>query len=326
MFKHRITRDIRVPDHIEVRQPGAALGRGGITATIIETTYHHEQARPLITMQLRYPRFIHAEFMTHRDLSRNASSSRAIPVAKMIEQVRTDPAMPIHWGKNQPGMQADHELSADEAMGAITAWKIAAQRAADNAGGLNALGLHKQVVNRILEPFQFMHVIVTATNWDNFFDLRAHKDAQPEIQELAYTMLAAARSVQPRHVWAENRIGTPWYQVDQKNWHLPYVTADERASLRLSILLSISAARCARVSYLKRDGTTSTVGEDVRLFQRLVGSTPLHASPIEHQAYGVDNIRSGNFNHFRQFREIYSPTDEIWRDQREAFAEAEALS
>jgi len=134
-----------------------------ITAKVIEDSVAESNGVRLTTLQLQYPRFIHAEFMTHRVFSRNASSSRAIPVAKVIEQVRTDPAMPIHWGKNQPGMQANEELQGDERAQAIRQWKLAAERAADCANIMNTLGVHKQVANRLLEPFQYMHVIVTAT-------------------------------------------------------------------------------------------------------------------------------------------------------------------
>ena len=70
-----------------------------------------ESGKRITTFQLKYPRFIHSEVMTHRVFSRNASSSRAIPVKKMIEQVRNNPAMPIHWGANQSGMQAKNELN-----------------------------------------------------------------------------------------------------------------------------------------------------------------------------------------------------------------------
>ena len=143
----------------------------------------------ITTMQLKYPRFIHSEFLTHRVFSRNASSSRAIPVAKMIDQVWNDPAMPVHWGQNKSGMQAEQEIQ--HVMHAKDLWFQASKSAAELAQRMNEIGLHKQVVNRILEPFQWIHVVVTATEWDNFFELRNHPAAQPEIQELAQQMQAA---------------------------------------------------------------------------------------------------------------------------------------
>jgi len=257
------------------------------TARVIEDSVAANTGIRLTTLQLRYPRFIHAEFMTHRVFSRNASSSRAIPVAKVIEQVRTDPAMPIHWGKNQPGMQANDALSGDELYLVQEAWRNAARAAANFASDMASNNAHKQVANRILEPFQFMHVIVTATEWLNFFELRDHEDAEPNIRALAVAMREAMNGSTPN-------------VLHQGDWHTPYVsiekdmlpitnymlanglTGDENAFL--DIALKCSAARCARVSYLTHDGQQPDVAKDVELYNRLVGSRPLHASPIEHQA------------------------------------------
>lgn len=247
----------------------------------------------ITTLQLRYPRFIHAEFMTHRVFSRNASSSRAIPVAKMIEQVRNDPAMPIHWGKNQPGMQAKEELTGADLEKAKLLWVESAKWAATIAEQMVTCGLHKQVANRILEPFQHIHVVVTATEFDNFFALRAHPDAQPEIHELAIQMHAAMNVSTPKLL----QLG---------EWHLPYVTEmDQSAAFALygrndeawALLRKVSGARCARVSYLKHDGERPAIEDDLELYSQLVvrpytdkrGNVltlgdPIHASPIEHQA------------------------------------------
>jgi hypothetical protein len=284
----------------------------------------------LLTYQLAYPRFIHSELMTHRVFSRNASSSRAIPVAKMIEQVRRDPAMPIHWGKNQPGMQAHEEHDAPVllelpvqydnpadvplytfercTLSVQDTWREAASQIAIIADAMNAAGYHKQVVNRLLEPFQIIHVIVTATEWSNFFELRAHPDAQPEIHALAVQMLKAREGSIP------TLRGTNPYS--EESWHLPYVTAEERAKHRDDprYLAKLSAARCARVSYLTHDGKTPDPVKDIELYERLVGSRPLHASPVEHQAYpdrhplGSDewfarNLH-GNFNGWVQHRKL----------------------
>lgn len=234
----------------------------------------------ITTLQLCYPRFIHSEFMTHRVFSRNASSSRAIPVAKMIEQVRNDPAMPIHWGKNQPGMQAHEELTGDDLEQIQIAWHEAALCAADNASYMNSRGAHKQVVNRILEPFQWIHVVVTATEWDNFFELRDHEDAQPEIRHLAQLIKQAMSASEP-------------VELRGSEWHLPYITEDDRVKIAsitktyeeaVVLASKVSAARCCRVSYLKHDGHASTIEEDLALCDRLAGSRPIHASPFEHQA------------------------------------------
>lgn len=255
----------------------------------------------LTTMQLCYPRFIHAEFMTHRVFSRNASSSRAIPVAKMIEQVRTNPAMPVHWGKNQPGMQAMEEIQHVGA--AQDQWRRAARNAADLAEEMTSLGLHKQVANRILEPFQWMHVIVTATEWSNFFALRDHHMAEPNIQKLAKLMKAAMDGSEPVPLMAGE-------------WHLPYVERSEMGavgpiqtylrgesglwndSMFNALCVKLSTARCARVSYLNHDGTKPEIEKDLALYEQLVvrkegNNDPIHASPAEHQATPDGQIQLG---------------------------------
>lgn len=242
----------------------------------------------LITLQLRYPRIVHSELNTHRVFSRNASSSRAIPVAKMIEQVRTDPAAPYVWTTNKPGMQGDVVTDPELIAKYDQMWIEAANQAADNAEVLMGEGLHKQVVNRILEPFQWISVIVTATEWANWFELRNHKDADPTIKRLAEVMLAAMEASEPKHLIAGE-------------WHLPYVSKEEKSALPIATLVKISAARCARVSYLTHDGAFPDVDKDIALYERLVGSRPLHASPIEHQARVInlnnDEIGlNGNFS------------------------------
>lgn len=277
-----------------------------ITAKVIEHSSSQDGV-DLITLQLRYPRFIHSEFMTHRVFSRNASSSRAIPVAKMLAQVRNDPAMPIHWGANQAGMQAHAELQGIDRSRAAARWKLAAEAAANHAEVLNELGLHKQVANRILEPFQLISVIVTATEWANFFELRNHPDAQPEIRQLAVVMLEAISqsTAVPRDT--ESALSV--------NWHLPYVTPEERLLYPSQPvhLAKLSAARCARVSYLTHDGKTPDHEKDLELYERLVGGVPLHASPIEHQAHpdvpgDVEMWENpdmhGNFNGWVQYRKV----------------------
>lgn len=269
-----------------------------IEAKVIEDSVNLLGNR-LTTLQLRYPRFIHAEFMTHRVFSRNASSSRAIPVSKMIEQVRNEPAMPCHWGKNQPGMQAREEVDDWEKSQAIERWQAAASSAANFAASMMNLGLHKQVANRILEPFQFMSVIVTATEWDNFFELRDHEDAEPNIQVLARAMRSAMHASTP--------VFRPRVRMFAEAWHLPYITAEEREQYRNDpyLLARASAARCARVSYLNHDGSAPDLQKDLELYMRLVGGRPLHASPVEHQAYPLPTpIFDKNFRGWRQHRSL----------------------
>lgn len=123
----------------------------------------------IATFELEYPRFLHSELMTHRVFSRNAMSSRAVPIEKMIEQVRNDPATPIHWGKNKSGMQAKEELYGVDRVDVKGEWFLAAMNAADSASFMSDCGAHKQIVNRILEPFQTMKTVLTATEFGNFF-------------------------------------------------------------------------------------------------------------------------------------------------------------
>lgn len=227
--------------------------------------------------------------MTHRVFSRNAMSSRAVPVAKMIDQVRTQPAMPTHWGANEPGMQANDELGlADQAV-AKNLWLMAAKDAALRATEMNALGLHKQVVNRILEPFQWMRTVVTSTEWENFFDLRCHPAAEPNMRALAECMRDALAMSVPI----------------ERDWHTPFFDDIEYVNISgdMTKACMISAARCARVSYLNHDGTTPNYEKDLALADTL--KTSHHASPFEHVALAAAaGVRSRNFTGWTQYREV----------------------
>lgn len=259
----------------------------------------NEQGNRLTTLQLRYPRFIHAELMTHRKFSRNASSSRAIPVKRIIADIMEDPAIPMHWGKNIPGMQAHEELDDKVTIPlGLTdttevpkeqAWLIARDRVIKIAEGFDHAGYHKQIVNRLLEPWSHINVLVTATEFENFFHLRSHEDAQPEIRMLSDEMKYQMKQSKP-------------ILLSPGEWHLPYIkeqdwitaydflkkgriTRDEPMKEEVErLLLKVSVARCARVSYLLHSGRETTVEEDLILCTKLLGSAPLHASPAEHQA------------------------------------------
>jgi len=277
-------------------------GRGGITAKVVEATASPKGKR-ITTLELKYPRFIHSELMTHRQFSRNASSSRAIPIENMMDQVERRHAEPIEWGKNQKGMQASTTLDGVQSGKAGRIWCMASCDALAAVDGLNELKVHKQLVNRLLEPFQFISVIVTATQWENFFNLRSHKDAQPEIKELADCMALAMRA--------------PEYK--EGSHHLPYLSSDER-KYDYTEAASISAARCARVSYLTHDKKEPCELDDLILADRLLSSG--HMSPFEHQATAMSvkhliatsgkgythikkdlSLWSGNFKGWVQFRQ-----------------------
>lgn len=221
----------------------------------------------LTTFEATYPRFIHAQVLTHRVFSRNTASSRAIPIEKMIKRVEEDTAYPLVWGSNKPGMQAGAEI--DEPAYAKDTWDRARDNAIGQASHLASLGVHKQIVNRLLEPFMFVTTIISATEWDNFFKLRCDDAAQPEIMWLACEMR--------RLLYA----GTPRELVPGE-WHRPLVRDDEDlACYDADQLNRISAARCARVSYLTHDGRRDP-DADLKLTEKLIASG--HWSPLEHVA------------------------------------------
>jgi hypothetical protein len=255
----------------------------------------------ITTLQLRYPRFIHAELLTHRSFSRNASSSRAVPLAKMIEQVERDPAGPTHWGRNEPGMQSRSELGGLLKMSAQQQWEEARQAALKHVRFMATIGVAKQLANRLLEPFSHIDVVVTSTDFTNFFALRDHPDAQPEMQSLARAMKAAIDGSTPD-------------ELDDGQWHTPYVTHQEYARFAVedgdTTPMKLSTARCARVSYLKHDQTAPNIDDDLKLYDRLVGSEPRHASPCEHQAtpFTDPKKRSRNFVGWLQYRELVEET------------------
>lgn len=232
----------------------------------------------LSTMEVTFPRIVLAEFNTHRMFSRNSASSRAIPVEKQLKKITDKPFIPIYWGKNQKGMQADQELDELQQQQAIDFWKEACTHAIDLAQSLMNIGVHKQITNRLLEPFMWHTVIVSATEWDNFFALRCHRDAQPEIRYIAILMQQLLTLSQP------NKLG--YY-----DWHLPLVQPNELDWIKensiknyeetMNAWKKISVGRCARVSYLTHDGRRDPEA-DIKLCDdlRLNG----HMSPFEHVA------------------------------------------
>jgi hypothetical protein len=305
-----------------------------ITAQIVADSISSDGIR-LTTMQLRYPKFIHSEFMTHRVFSRNASSSRAIPVERMIEDVLRDPVVPSFWGKNQPGMQASGEINdpvtlmmpdgggfggGPKDFTRSEAWLEARDGAIEIARAFAKAGYHKQIVNRLLEPWAHINVVVTSTEFANFFALRCHPGAQPEMRLLAEAMRDARAASTPT-------------LLQPGEWHLPYFDPRRDMDLLptrppegipktwdewfLGLAIKLSVARCDRVSYLTHEGKPPNVEEDLKLYDRLVGAEPLHASPAEHQAtpdekdpnlevsyhYDWENPHEhGNFVGWRQFR------------------------
>lgn len=240
----------------------------------------------LTTMEVCFPRWLLAQFNTHRMFSRNAASSRAIPVRKLWQRVWRNPSFPAYWGSSRKGMVAGAELSGWRLRACKLVWLVNLCVAGGSALVLNWLGLHKQHANRLLEPFAHVTVLVTATDWENFFSLRCADDAQPEMRELAQHMLRAYLSSTPQ-------------QLKVGQWHLPY--ADRFAEgLTLQEKLAVSVARCARVSYLNHEGETSPA-KDFSLHDTLLKES--HNSPLEHQARALaEPTRIGNLLGWQQYR------------------------
>lgn len=239
-----------------------------IYSKVIEDSISDHGTR-LVTVEVNIHRFVLAELNTHRKFSRNSASSRAIPVKKQLDRIKNDTAWPVEWGLNKKGMQAEGVLTGWKAWVAKRAWKKSRNRAIRTAKTLNRLGVHKQVTNRVLEPFMWHKVIITSTEWDNFFAQRCSKLAQPEIMVAAEQIREALNGSTPK-------------KLSVGEWHLPYIRDDERR-LPVDVLIRVSVARCARVSYLTHDGVRD-VQKDIDLFNHLASAVPPHWSPMEHVA------------------------------------------
>jgi thymidylate synthase ThyX len=302
----------------------------------------------LTTLEATFPRFVLAEFNTHRVFSRNSASSRAIPIAKQLRRVLEDPYIPIEFGSNQPGMQAGAALSGDKRDAAEREWLHARDDAVRRVLGLVAdpdaisadddlletlgqveeairnrarpaewLNVHKQVANRLLEPFMWHTVIVTATEWDNFWNLRCHPDAQPEIRLVAEEMRAAMAASNPADLGSDD-------------WHLPLLRPEDREEVESTEdLIKISAGRCARVSYLTHAGKRD-LSADIELHDRLLESG--HMSPLEHPAQPLSRKDlaasewSGNFRGWRSYRKLIPSEGNPLGPTMPARAEAEGFA
>lgn len=293
-----------------------------IKATVIADSIN-VQGNRMTTMEIEYPRFILAELNTHRMLSKNSASSRAIPVAKMQDQMQNNPAMPVYWGANQPGMTAKEEIP--NISMAKDVWDLARKTAMNFARFLSEdLKLHKQTANRITEPWMLMKTVISGTEWTNLEYLRDHPDAQPEFGVLAKCIKTAKEASTPM-------------LLQPNEWHLPYVKTirnktgsieyyDENDKLiPLEKARMISASCCAQVSYRMQNASLEKA-EDIfaKLNLHPEATQPMHASPVEHQAtpispevYGKMSVHwpsgvthadrkqqlwSGNLNGWIQFR------------------------
>jgi hypothetical protein len=286
----------------------------------------------ITSFELYYHRYILPEINTHRAISKNGQSSRAIPTEKLIELCLSSRVEPVQWGLDQSGMQAF--TVADEILErkGRQIWDDARLNAVQSAIALNGLGFAKQIVNRVLEPFLPTRTVMTGTDWNNFFTLRDHKDAQPEFRDLAAIMRELMRDGSPK-------------TLDEFDWHRPYMEigdldrAERQDSLDVldecidlidtgahpftsyfrsssDLLLNMtSSARCARASYRTVEGKPTDFDLDLTLFKRLVKTQPVHASPTEHQAIpavsGTPTRMTANFTGFIPFRRLIK-NETIW--------------
>jgi thymidylate synthase ThyX len=240
------------------------------TARVIADSTYADGPR-VTTMEVSFHRFVLAEFNTHRVFSRNSASSRAIPIHKQIAKLVDGIAAPLAWPAEKPGMQGGDELDDATAAEASSVWSGIAEQTVAVAERLRGLGVHKSVVNRILEPYMWHTVVVTSTAWTNFFAQRSNVLAQPEIRRVSELMQEAYDASQP-------------VELTEGGWHLPYVQPDELGvGTDWAELARISAARCARTSYLTQNGVRDHA-KDLELYQRLVTARPAHWSPLEHVA------------------------------------------
>jgi len=299
-----------------------------ITARILADSVAPNGVR-MTTMEIEYPRFILAELNTHRMLSKNSASSRAIPVKAMHQHMTENPAQPVHWGKNQPGMQASVELTDNDLADVKFMWRRAQQDAMHWAWQMaERVGLHKQVANRITEPWMTMKTVISGTEWANFWWLRAHRDAQPEIHELATKMFAAYSASTPQ-------------PLQPGEWHLPYVKSHRLSSGELIYLDAtdtpitteqakiISASCCAQVSYRKSD---DSYAKAEKIFRQLIESQPCHASPVEHQATPMESwayetvqddpqhLRKYGYTHMTMDGDLWSGNLRGWIQHRKLIA------
>ena len=270
---------------------------------IIEDSISHNGNR-ITTWMLTYPRIIHAELLTHRVFSRNSSSSRAIPAKKMISMIEQHPFVPLKFIKTHPGMQGYEYFEGGEEEKVKRIWLESAKSAINYSKELLELKVSKQIINRILEPYSYITVILTATEFDNWFKLRLDKNAEIHIQHLARLMLELYNANPPK-------------LLDMYEWHIPMANVFNSNQLvtlpdlefikylppnmtnETLIKLFVSTARCARTSYLNFLGKDD-YESDINLFMSLYNDC--HMSPFEHCALNVESDKF--FNNFKGYYQL----------------------
>jgi thymidylate synthase ThyX len=244
----------------------------------------------LATFTIKIPKFIWGHIKSHRALSSNSASSRAIPARKIRQKVLYSPFIPVYFGFDKPGMQSGDALKGLRLLLAKKIWLWARLFPVFFHYLGEKLGVHKEVINRIIEPWLVVDIIVSGTEWKNFMTLREHEAAQPEMQIVAAEIKSLLQSTKPS-------------LISEGEWHLPFIL-DKEKKLGVETKKKISAARCARISYALFNGETSSVDNDIKLYEKLTSSG--HWSPLEHQAQAMSELKSsGNFIGWKQFRKEF---------------------
>ena len=303
-------------------------GAGNNSARVIKHSISPDGIE-MLTFELTYWRAFHSEFMTHRLLSKNSSSTRAIPIERAIEIINENPGMPSHWGQNNPGMQSNAHLSEINTKSAKALWRAALDSAVSHVKILaskNGINGHKQWVGRLLEPWSVMKVVVSGTEWNNLYALRNHPDAQPEFQDLVRCMIAACEASTPQ-------------VLKPGAWHLPYIVTrvdsdgnatywvDENTEVDLETARKVSASCCAQVSYRRLD---ASVEKALDVFNKLnigVKGKLAHASPVEHQATPMSSSKEAaaallgewesGVTHMRRDKSLWSGNLRGWVQYRQ---------
>jgi len=289
-----------------------------ISATIIADSISSITEDRITSFVIVIPRIVLAEFNTHRMISRNSASSRAIPFETMLKKVQEEPFIPIAWQKDHKGMQGTEYITDPFEIEAVKKlWLEMRDRVVSGARDLSEVNITKQLCNRPLEAFLYHTIICTATEWENFMALRHNPAAEIHIAKVAELMLEAMNESTPK-------------ELEPGQWHIPF--GDQMDVARLHSMLTdnpleevkswrveelqikIATARCARVSYLNYEGGDD-YEKDIKLHDSL--SSMGHWSPFEHCARamtfeecgwtpdGEVTPWSGNFKGFVQYRKMF---------------------
>lgn len=267
-----------------------------IRATLLADSVSFHGYR-LSTFELEYPKFIHPQLMSHREFSRNVQSSRAIPTNKLIKNILDDPAVPLRWGINKPGMEASEYIDDIQTADELECeWLKGLDDAIARIGQLELIAggqIHKQTINRLLDPWMHVRTILSGTSFSNLAHLRISDHAQPEIRKLVEIMVSKLKANKPEFIYPFSG-----------RWHLPLLSESEKSAMPIRDAIKVSVGRCARVSYLTHDGSRDH-DKDIELHDRL--SSNGHWSPFEHVARPMLlPFRSGNFIGWRQYRKDFA--------------------